>query len=116
MIDYKPSLVTLLQTVLDNVEYELFCDSKTEIPCITYRELDNRALADGDTVRHSELGYAIKIWANDLATIMTYAQEVDKVMKGAGFKRTSSTELTVSNTICKIINYTAYGIEIEETI
>ena len=41
MIDWKKPLVSILETVGLPVYYELFVDSSTQTPCITYVESDD---------------------------------------------------------------------------
>ena len=50
MIDYKPTLKQELEKVGLPVYYELFVDSSTETPCITFIENNNAAEAEGDNL------------------------------------------------------------------
>jgi hypothetical protein len=56
MFDYKPVLVEHLNTILPTY-YELFVDSSTETPCLTYLEINNRADEESDNLRYSTLSY-----------------------------------------------------------
>ena len=40
-----------------------------------------------------------------------YSQEADSIMRTLGYKRGTTNELVVDNQICKIMNYTALGLE-----
>lgn len=104
MIDYNETLVQQLSTIVPTY-YELFCDSNTPKPCITYTVSNDYATHEGDTVRYSKLNYIVKVWGSGVGEIQGYAAQVDDKMKRLGFKRTSGRDLTVGQQICKIFNY-----------
>ena len=56
MIDYHSTLVTTLNTILPT-HYEMNLSSGTSTPCISYMELANNSLYEGDTLRYSILQY-----------------------------------------------------------
>lgn len=112
MIDYKPTLKQELEKVGLPVFYELFVDSSTETPCITFIENNNAAEAEGDNLFYSRLSYNIKLWGNSLAVLMPKAVAIDDVMRKQGFKRTSINELSVGISQLEIImRYEAMGYE-----
>ena len=112
MIDYKPTLKQELEKVGLPVYYELFVDSSTETPCITFIENNNVAEAEGDNVFYSRLSYNIKLWGDSLATLMPKAVAIDDVMRKQGFKRTSINELSIGISQLEIImRYEAMGYE-----
>ena len=55
MIDFKTELKAQLETVGLPVYYELFCDSSTTTPCITYIENNNASYIEGNTIGYSTL-------------------------------------------------------------
>lgn len=112
MIDFHSNLVSALNTVLPT-HYEMALTSKTATPCISYMETNNYSSSTGDTVGYSFITYQVKVWANDIATIQRYAQEVDAVLRPLGFKRIASGELydNASTMIQKIMTYEALAYE-----
>lgn len=110
MLTNKKEIVSALSNILP-CHYELFCDTTTKLPCITYIEYENYDDKTGDTLGYSYIGYTIKIWSDDVGEIDGYAYEVDKCMRELGYTRISCYELTVNNQIEKIINYQALGLE-----
>lgn len=110
MLSNKKELVSELGHILP-CYYELYCDTTTKLPCITYIEYENYDDKTGDTFGYSYIGYTIKIWADDIKDIDGYAYEVDKCMRKLGYNRTNCYELTVDNQIEKVINYEAFGLE-----
>ena len=75
MINYKCDLVNELDKILPTY-YEMFVDSSIKSPCITYIEMDNSAEQEGDTIAYSSLSYRIKIWADSLAELTQYAEQL----------------------------------------
>lgn len=110
MIDYSKHLVAALETVLPT-HYELICDSNTDKPCITWREINNYADVGRDITRYSWIEYQVKIWTTQASIAAQKAVLIDAVLSPLGFERTSCNELSVDNQICKIMNYRIHGIE-----
>ena len=112
MIDFNKELVSALNTILPT-HYELALTNKTETPCISYQERNNYVSVNGDTLGYSVISFTVKVWANNIADIMKYAQQVDAVLRPLGFKRTSSNELYDINStmIQKIMTFEALGLE-----
>ena len=112
MIDYHAELVSALKTVLPT-HYELALTSNTKTPCISYQERNNYDTELGDTLGYSRISYTVKVWANEIGLIQSYAAEVDKALKPLGFKRTSSNELhdPQSTMIQKIMTYECLALE-----
>lgn len=110
MLDTKTDIVTALGEILP-CYYELFCDSTTQKPCITYLEIYNGDDKTGETLGYSRVQYNIKIWANSVADIMSNALLVDKSMRQLGYKRIASNELVVDQQVCKILTYEGFGKE-----
>ena len=105
-------MVAALDSVLP-AHYELFLDSKTAVPCISYMTIQNNVRVNGDTLGYSNLAYQVKVWANDIALIVQYAQEIDNVLRPLGWKRTNYNELHDPNStmIQGIMNYEAIALE-----
>lgn len=112
MIDYHKDLVTALKTVLPT-HYEMTLTSQTATPCISYMEINNYVVANGDTKGYSGLSYQIKVWSNDIADIQRYSLEVDKVLRPLGWKRVSTGEMYDRNStmVQKIMTYEALASE-----
>lgn len=113
MIDYNKELVSALNTILPTY-YEMALTSQTKTPCISYQERNNYVSTDGNTRGYSIISFTVKVWANDIATIQRYAQEIDRVLRPIGFKRISSGELydNQSSLIQKILTYEALALEV----
>lgn len=111
MIDYKPTLKQELEKAGVPVYYELFVDSSTKTPCVTYIESNNSSYLEGDNLFYSNLSYNIKIWGNDLAILIPIANKVSNIMHAQGFKRISYNELSFNGQIELILIYDAVGWE-----
>lgn len=112
MIDYTPTLVDALKTILPT-HYELKLSSGTKMPCISYQERSNTAEETGDTLGYSRISYTVKVWGNDLEQLNRYAQQIDNALRPLGWKRTGAQELFhyQSAVIQKILTYEAKAIE-----
>lgn len=112
MIDYNKELVSALKTVLPT-HHELALTSRNKVPCISYQERNNYVSVNGDTRGYSIISFTVKVWANKIADIMTYAVEVDDVLRPLGFKRISTNELYDHNStmIQKIMTYECLALE-----
>lgn len=106
MLNYKTDLVAALSTILPT-RYELFVDSSTATPCITYMEIDNASTAEGDTLRYSRIAFQIKIWGDDFSVLAPYQLQLDTKMKSLGFTRTAYNELWYDNQVALIYRYEA---------
>lgn len=110
MYNYNKELVAQLDTILPTY-YELFVDSTTETPCITYLELNNIADREGQTLRYSTLDYRIKIWGTADQDIYPYASLLDAKMFELGFKRRAYNEMWVDQMCYLIFTYEAMALE-----
>ena len=112
MINYHIELFEALQTVLPT-HYEMTLNSMTKTPCISYMESNNYVAANGNERGYSYISYQIKVWGHDIVEINQYAEQIDKVLRPIGFKRTSSTELydRESTMIQKIMTFEALALE-----
>jgi hypothetical protein len=112
VIDFNKELVSALNTVLPT-HYEMALTSKTKTPCISYQERNNYVSTFGDKREYSRITYTVKVWANSIAEIQSYALEVDRALRPLGFKRIASGELYDNNStmIQKILTYEALALE-----
>ena len=112
MIDYTPTLVKALNTILPT-HYELTLNSGTATPCISYQERSNVALETGENIGYSRISYTVKVWGNDLEQLNNYARQIDNVLRPLGWKRTGCNELYSyqSALIQKIMTYEALAKE-----
>ena len=113
MYNAHPQFVEALKTIGLPVHYEMTLHSGLAVPCISYMALQNNVYANGDTLGYSDLSYQVKIWANNIGTILMYAQDIDAVLRPLGWKRTNYTELYDNNStmIQGIMNYEAMALE-----
>ena len=110
MLNVKEQLVRELNTILPTY-YELFCDSTTETPCITYIENLSYDTLTGDTFGYSQVGFNIKVWGNDIGVLSEYMIKVDAVMRRLGFKRISYNEIVYNGQIELVGSYVGLGKE-----
>lgn len=112
MIDYHKQLVSELSKILP-VHYEMRLTSNTKTPCISYMELSNVEVEQGDTIGYSTIVYQIKVWGHDLGELQTYSLAIDQAMRSLGFKRISCNELYDRNSTLmqKIFSYEAFAFE-----
>lgn len=112
MIDFHAALVSALHKVLP-VHYEMALTKDTEVPCISYMELNNYVEESGDTLEYSRLTYQVKIWGHSIEDLQTYSVLVDVVLRPIGFKRIASGELydNESTMMQKILTYEARASE-----
>lgn len=109
MIDIKQALVAALKTATSlDVYYELFYKPGT-IPAITYKELDNADLYNGDTVDYETLRYEIKIWSRSLDEVIAKSAAIDAALKPLGWSRYSAAENSNDTYIIKVLRYVATG-------
>lgn len=112
MVDYHNQLVSALNTILPT-HYEMALTSKTNVPCISYIEVNNYSYAIGDTIGYSRLTYQVKVWGNKIEELQKYAKQIDDVLRPLGFARVSSRELYDPNStmIQKIMTFEALALE-----
>lgn len=110
MYNYNKELVKELDTILPTY-YELFVDSSTQTPCITYIELTNVAEQEGQTLRYSNIAYRVKIWGTADDDLYPYSSLLDNKMFELGFKRRAYNEFWVDQTCQLIFTYEATALE-----
>lgn len=112
MIDAHKDFIAALNTILPT-HYEMTLHSGLDTPCISYMGISNAVNVNGDTLGYSNIAFQVKVWANNISLIVHYAQEIDKVLRPLGWKRTNYNELydINSNMIQGVMNYEAIGLE-----
>jgi len=111
MIDVSKTLVTELSKCGLPVYYELFVNSNTTVPCITYIEQNNSDLANGDTISYSNIAFQVKVWSKQVSDFYTYGALIDAAMKDMGYTRTFANPLFINNLGQFILRYEAIGYE-----
>lgn len=106
-------MVTNLNTVLPTY-YEFF-KQKAALPCISYLETSNIAVADGThdggSVRVGRVEFTVKLYTETVADQATYEAQIDTTMLGLGFTRTFSTEMVDGTQLIKVMKFTGTSIE-----
>lgn len=113
MIDANKIIVSRLNEIGLKVYLEDFLDSATPIPCLSYREYDNAAYKEGDTIGYSTLTYHIKVWGKSMQDLTKYSTEVDKIMRSLGFERINKApDLWLDGIGQRDLKYTNLALEI----
>jgi len=109
MIDIKQELVTLLKAATSmEVYYELLYKQGT-VPSVTYIEVDNTDLLNGDTIDYSTIRYEIKVWSRSMSELVTKVAAIDAAMKNAGWSRYLAAETNHEMILVKVLRYVATG-------
>lgn len=113
MYNPYPEVVNALKTIGLPVNYELVLHSGMTTPCISYMLINNADDVTGDTIGYSNLAFQIKTWGHDLTVLVGYIQEIDKVLRPLGWKRTNYNELGDPNSTMMqcIATYEAMSLE-----
>lgn len=115
MVEITTSVVEKLNTVLTTA-YELFLDSKTPVPCISYQCINNSETEQGNTIGYSSCTYRIKVWARTVQDIVSYSQQIDDALAELGrWERVRTNDLTCNNLICRIMDYKCLLLETYNT-
>lgn len=112
MIDVSTLVVSELKKTNLKVYNENFVDSKTPVPCITYRLYDNSVLVESNNLGYSNQVYHIKVWGKDMETLVQYSGQVDNIMRALGFKRITCNDLFVDGIGQRDMKYKAISLEI----
>ena len=111
MIDVTTTIISELRKTGLKVYSEYFVDSKTPIPCITYRQHDNSALKQGDTMEYSNQVFHVKVWDKDLKSLSEYSSMIDTIMRDMGFIRVNTIDLSVDGIHQRDLKYKALSLE-----
>lgn len=109
MIDVKKELVAALKLATSwTVYYELLYKPGI-VPAITYKELDNTDLLNGDSIDYSTIRYEIKVWSYSMEDVIAKSAAIDSALKALGWSRYSSFETSYETQILKVLRYVAIG-------
>ena len=109
MIDIKTELVAALNAITSYPVYYELMYKPGEVPAITYKEIDNVDLYNGDTVSYSTIRYEIKVWDTSMANMISTSAAIDLKLKELGWSRYSSTEANYESNLLKVLRYVATG-------
>ena len=109
MIDYTPTLVELLETILPI--YPETLNQKVATPCITYFLYNDSQQETGDTLYYSYITYCVKVWDTSVANMMSNTLLVDETLRANGFTRVSSNMQNDTNLYCNVLLYRGHGKE-----
>jgi len=115
MIDYKPSLVSSLNALLENkipVVAENFATKDITFPCVSYNLSNDLVRANGDDFGYSDMYFNIKVWGYSMADMEPIASKIDTMMRGLGFTRIATTELWYEGLGQKELRYQGLAREI----
>lgn len=112
MINFHKDIVKTLTTILPT-HYEMILHRGLSVPCISYMELGNAAAQTGDTLGYSTIQYQVKVWADRIEDLQTYASKVDDALRVKGWKRVATNELhdKESTMMQKIMTFEAIALE-----
>lgn len=93
MIDLKEYVYQTL-SALDIPVHYFYPPENADLPCVSWREAENRVAAQADTNEHlTELAYVIDVWGLSAFVNGQKAAQIDTLMAGAGFRRTFAYDL-----------------------
>lgn len=95
MMDLRQKVYEALDAVLPGGAHFLAPPVDAQEPCLSFFEIENAetVFADDETAL-CEIGYAVDVWARAAGEIPRLAQRVDAAMKGLGFVRDGSMDLS----------------------
>lgn len=107
MVDFEPIVKEKLDSILPTY-YELFLDDKSIVPCISYQQIENGDLENGNNLGYSRITFRIKVWAKTVRDLTIYANRVDDAMSDIGrFIRIATNDLANGDLLCRIVDYSA---------
>lgn len=120
MIDYKPTLVNELNTLLGNTAQETkvpvvaenFATKDITFPCVSYNLSNDLVRANGDEFGYSDMYFNIKVWGYSMADMEPIASKIDTKMRTLGFTRIATTELWYQGLGQKELRYQGLAREI----
>lgn len=110
MIDVYDKVLEALKPIAPTY-FDLFLDSKTETPCISYFEYGNVQHKESDILGWSNISFCIKVWGHKIKEVEPLSIKVDDAMKKLGFNRVSGNDMKENGLLCKILVYRALGWE-----
>ena len=108
MININTFLVENLTELLPiPLEYELFLDESTTIPCVSYQVTQNTEVAQGTINGYSRIIVRFKIWAQTVRELCEYSEQLDDAVASLGtFQRSSVGDMYDGSLLCRIVDYT----------
>lgn len=105
MKDINEEVKEVLSTVLPTY-YELFLDTSSSTPCISYQLTQNMEESKGNTLCWERINLRVKLWVSTVQEMVEYSNEIDEAVATLGtFRRTSANELNEGDLICRIMDY-----------
>ena len=112
MINVATALVTELNKCnIPVVPDELFANSATSIPCITYTPVANDDIYVGDTMSYARIAFLVKIWVERVEDFYTHAETIDTNLKALGYTREMLGTQKTKEITQYILRYSATGYE-----
>lgn len=109
MIDIKQQLVSVLTTATSLPVYYELLFKPGSVPAITYIEVDDAALYDGDRRNYSTLRYEVKVWGTVLGDVIDTSIAADAALREMGWSRYAAFETNNNELIIKVLRYVATG-------
>ena len=113
MLNVTPQIITALSETGLKVYNENFL-KKESVPCISYYEYNNAINVDCDILEYSDITYHIKVWAKTQKELVDYSNQIDKIMREQGFRRTNCNDLWTDTLGQRDLKYKALALEIYE--
>ena len=105
MKDINKQVEETLSTVLPTY-YELFLDSQSTIPCISYQVTNNFEESKGNELCWDRIIVRVKLWVTTVGDMCSYSSQIDDAIAVLGpFTRSSAYELSQGELICRIVDY-----------
>lgn len=111
MIDYKPTLITALETIGLPVTSENYKTADITYPCITYSQSDNVATKECDLFGYSDVYFDISLWVKNSKDMEDYSLLIDSKMRALGFKRIGAPELWLDGIGHRTLRYKGMALE-----
>lgn len=96
------------------VDAELATDSKTSLPCITYLNLNESELAQGNTINYETVAYQVKVWSRAMSDIANIKYDLKKLFKQNGWHLASVSTTSHEGVICATMTIEAITYSKEE--
>lgn len=108
---------TLIVSTLKNNEaglkvyHENFLDSDTDMPCISYFQINNNTDRYSTDIVIYNMAFRIKVWAKSESDLVKYSQMVDTLMHSIRFHLTNTSDLWQDNIGQRSMRYENLGYE-----
>ena len=86
--------------------WEYFTAEPVVVPCLSYFIITDSKLAQGDTLRYSDISLRVTVWAMELPDLYAIANDLDVILTAEGLRRTATEDLILDNGLMKkVISY-----------